>query len=216
MHPPPNISGSLTIGHCLQLSLEDTLVRWHRMRGFNTLFQPGYDHAGISTWAAIGRTLAQEGKSQRDLGRDGFDAYVPGVARALRRHDHEPVPPARRLARLPAHALHDGRGLLPRVMRWFVHLYERGWIYRANRIVNWCPRDRTALSDLEVEHEDADDTLSHIRYPLADGSGHVTIATVRPATILADVAVAVHPDDERYRDLVGKEVIVRSSSGGCP
>jgi valyl-tRNA synthetase len=93
-------------------------------------------------------------------------------------------------------------------MRWFVHLYERGWIYRANRIVNWCPRDRTALSDLEVEHEDADDTLSHIRYPLADGSGHVTIATVRPATILADVAVAVHPDDERYRDLVGKEVIV--------
>jgi valyl-tRNA synthetase len=94
------------------------------------------------------------------------------------------------------------------VMRWFVHLYERGWIYRANRIVNWCPRDRTALSDLEVEHEDTDDTLSYVRYPLADGSGHVTIATVRPATILADVAVAVHPDDERYRDLVGKEVVV--------
>jgi valyl-tRNA synthetase len=94
------------------------------------------------------------------------------------------------------------------VMRWFVHLYERGWIYRANRIVNWCPRDETALSDLEVEHEDADDTLSYIRYPLADGSGHVTIATVRPATILADVAVAVHPDDDRYRDLVGKEVVV--------
>ncbi len=94
------------------------------------------------------------------------------------------------------------------VMRWFVHLYERGFIYRANRIVNWCPRDRTALSDLEVEHEDEDDTLSYVRYPLADGSGHVTIATVRPATILADVAVAVHPDDERYRGLVGKEVIV--------
>ena len=92
MHPPPNISGSLTIGHCLQLSLEDTLVRWHRMRGFNTLFQPGYDHAGISTWASIGRTLAQEGKSQRDLGREGFDAYVQEWLRALRRHDHEPVP----------------------------------------------------------------------------------------------------------------------------
>ena len=92
------------------------------------------------------------------------------------------------------------------VIRWFVHLYERGWIYRDNRIANWCPRDRTALSDLEVEHEDVDDTLSYIRYPLADGSGHVTIATVRPATILADVAVAVHPDDERYRSLVGKEV----------
>src|SRR5581483_6209682 len=94
------------------------------------------------------------------------------------------------------------------VMRWFVHLYERGWIYRANRIVNWCPRDRTALSDLEVEHDDADDALSFFRYPLADGSGHVTIATVRPATILADVAVAVHPADERYRGLVGQEVVV--------
>ncbi len=94
------------------------------------------------------------------------------------------------------------------VMRWFVHLYERGFIYRANRIVNWCPRDKTALSDLEVEHEDEDDTLSYVRYPLADGSGQITIATVRPATILADVAVAVHPDDERYRELVGKEVVV--------
>jgi valyl-tRNA synthetase len=94
------------------------------------------------------------------------------------------------------------------VMRWFVHLYERGWIYQGNRIVNWCPRDLTALSDLEVEHEDADDTLVYVRYPLADGDGHVTIATVRPATILADVAVAVHPEDERYRELVGREVVV--------
>src|SRR5262249_16509629 len=94
------------------------------------------------------------------------------------------------------------------VMRWFVHLYERGWIYRANRIVNWCPRDETALSDLEVEHDDADDTLVHVRYPLTDGSGHVTIATVRPATILAGVAVAVHPEDGRYRGLVGKDAIV--------
>src|SRR5437762_738742 len=94
------------------------------------------------------------------------------------------------------------------VMRWFVHLYDRGWIYRGNRIVNWCPRDQTALSDLEVEHEEADDTLVFIRYPLAEGDGHVTIATVRPATILADVAVAVHPADERYQGLVGKEVIV--------
>src|ERR1700757_5235742 len=94
------------------------------------------------------------------------------------------------------------------VMHWFVHLHERGWIYRANRIVNWCPRDLTALSDLEVEHEDEDDTLSYVRYPLADGSGHLTIATVRPATILADVAVAVHPDDDRYQGVVGREVIV--------
>jgi valyl-tRNA synthetase len=208
MHPPPNISGSLTIGHCLQLSLEDTLVRWHRMRGFNTLFQPGYDHAGISTWAAIGRTLAQEGRTQRDLGRDGFDAYVQEW---LERYGGTIMSQFRLLGASldnPRTRFTMDDGYYRAVMRWFVHLYERGWIYRANRIVNWCPRDRTALSDLEVEHEDTDDTLSYVRYPLADGSGHVTIATVRPATILADVAVAVHPDDERYRDLVGKEVVV--------
>jgi valyl-tRNA synthetase len=209
MHPPPNISGSLTIGHCLQLSLEDTLVRWHRMRGFNTLFQPGYDHAGISTWAAIGRTLAQEGRTQRDLGREGFDAYVQEW---LERYGGTIMSQFRLLGasldyRRTRFTMDEG--YYRAVMRWFVHLYERGWIYRANRIVNWCPRDLTALSDLEVEHEDADDTLSYIRYPLADGSGgDVTIATVRPATILADVAVAVHPDDARYRDLVGKEVVV--------
>src|SRR4051795_13557958 len=208
MHPPPNISGSLTIGHCLQLSLEDALVRWHRMRGFNTLFQPGYDHAGISTWAAIGRELAKEGKTQRDLGREGFEKYawdwlgryggrimqqfrLLGASLDYRRE---------RFTMDPAY--------YAAVMRWFVHLYERGWIYRGNRIVNWCPRDLTALSDLEVEHEDADDTLVYVRYPLADGGGEVTIATVRPATILADVAVAVHPDDDRYSDLVGKEVVV--------
>jgi valyl-tRNA synthetase len=208
MHPPPNISGSLTIGHCLQLSLEDTLVRWHRMRGFNTLFQPGYDHAGISTWAAIGRTLAEEGRSQRDLGRDGFDTYVQEW---LERYGGTIMSQFRLLGasldyRRTRFTMDEG--YYRAVMRWFVHLYERGWIYRANRIVNWCPRDETALSDLEVEHEDADDTLSYVRYPLADGSGHVTIATVRPATILADVAVAVHPEDERYHDLVGKEVVV--------
>jgi valyl-tRNA synthetase len=208
MHPPPNISGSLTIGHCLQLSLEDTLVRWRRMQGFNTLFQPGYDHAGISTWASIGRTLAQEGRSQRDLGREGFDAYVQEW---LERYGGTIMSQFRQLGasldyRRTRFTMDEG--YYAAVMRWFVHLYERGFIYRANRIVNWCPKDKTALSDLEVEHEDEDDTLSYIRYPLADGSGHVTIATVRPATILADVAVAVHPDDERYRDLVGKEVVV--------
>jgi valyl-tRNA synthetase len=208
MHPPPNISGSLTIGHCLQLSLEDTLVRWHRMRGFNTLFQPGYDHGGLSTWAAIGRQLATEGKTQRELGRDGFDAYAEEW---LERYGGTIMSQFRLLGasldyRRTRFTMDEG--YYRAVIRWFVHLYERGWIYRANRIVNWCPRDKTALSDLEVEHEDADDTLSYIQYPLADGSGHITIATVRPATILADVAVAVHPADDRYRELVGKEVVV--------
>jgi valyl-tRNA synthetase len=208
MHPPPNISGSLTLGHALQLSLEDALCRFHRMRGFNTLFQPGYDHAGTSTWAATGRELAKEGKTQKDLGREGYDEYV---RQWLELYGGTIMTQFRRLG-----ASLDYRrerftmdaGYNRAVMRWFVHLYEKGWIYRDNRIVNWCPHDETALSDLEVEHEEIDDTLSFVRYPFADGSGHVTIATVRPATILADVAVAVHPDDERYRDVIGKEVIV--------
>ena len=179
MHPPPNISGSLTIGHCLQLSLEDALVRWHRMRGFNTLFQPGYDHAGISTWAAIGRELAKEGRTQRELGRAGFDEYAQ---QWQERYGGTIMVQFRRLGasldyRRTRYTMDPG--YYRAVIRWFVHLYERGWIYRANRIVNWCPRDQTALSDLEVEHEETDDTLSYVRYPLADGSGHVTIATVR-------------------------------------
>ena len=208
MHPPPNISGSLTLGHALQLSLEDALCRFQRMRGSNTLFQPGYDHAGTSTWAAIGRELAKEGKTQKDLGRTGFDEYV---AQWLERYGGTIMSQFRRLGA----SLDYGRerftmdpGYYRAVMRWFVHLYDKGWIYRDNRIVNWCPRDETALSDLEVEHDEIDDTLSYVGYPFADGSGHVTIATVRPATILADIAVAVHPDDARYRDVVGKEVVV--------
>jgi valyl-tRNA synthetase len=208
MHPPPNISGPLTLGHALQLSLEDALCRFHRMRGFNTLFQPGYDHAGTSTWAAIGRELAKEGKTQKDLGREGFDAYVQEW---LERYGGKIMSQFRRLG-----ASLDYRrerftmdaGYYRAVIRWFVHLYEKGWIYRDNRIVNWCPRDETALSDLEVEHDETDDTLSYVRYPYADGSGSITVATVRPATILADVAVAVHPEDERYREAVGREVIV--------
>ncbi len=208
MHPPPNISGSLTLGHALQLSLEDALCRYHRMRGFNTLFQPGYDHAGISTWAAVGRALANEGKTQKDLGRAGFDAYV---AEWLERYGGTIMRQFRRLG-----ASLDYRrerftmdpNYYRAVIRWFVHLYDKGWIYRDNRIVNWCPHDETALSDLEVEHDDINDKLSYIRYPFADGSGAITIATVRPATILADVAVAVHPGDERYRNVVGKELVV--------
>jgi valyl-tRNA synthetase len=208
MHPPPNISGSLTLGHALQLSLEDALARFHRMRGFNTLFQPGYDHAGISTWAAVGRELAKEGKTQKELGREAFDAYV---ADWLVRYGGTIMTQFRRLgASLDYRRVRFtmDRGYSRAVLRWFVHLYEKGWIYRANRLVNWCPRDETALSELEVEHEETDDMLSYIRYPLVDGSGHLTIATVRPATILADVAVAVHPDDPRYGELVGKEAIV--------
>jgi valyl-tRNA synthetase len=174
-----------------------------RMQGFNVLFQPGYDHAGISTQNVVEKQLAREGTSRQELGREAFEArvwewlheYGGKILVQFRRHG--------RLARLPRDALHDGRRVHPRRDALLRAPLRRGWIYRANRIINWCPYHQTSLSDLELEHVDVDDTLTTIRYPLADGDGHIAIATVRPATIPADVAVAVHPDDERYRHLVG-------------
>src|ERR671933_463989 len=207
-HPPPNVTGDLHLGHALQLSLADTIVRTRRMQGYNVLFQPGDDHAGISTQNAVEKHLATLGKTRQDLGREAFEARV---WEWLREYGGKIMFQFRRMG-----ASMDYRrerftmdeAYVRAVMRFFVHLYERGWIYRDNRIINWCPYHRTSLSDLELVHEDVDDALSHIRYPFADGDGAdgVTIATVRPATILADVAVAVHPDDERYRDAVRREV----------
>ena len=206
--PPPNVTGALHMGHALNGSIQDVLTRWHRMRGFDTLWQPGYDHAGISTQNVVEKQLAQEGTSRKELGRE---AFVERVWRHLEETGRTIMGQFRSLGasldysreRFTMDDLY-----IEAVMRFFVHLWERGWIYRANRIVNWCPYHETAISDLEVVHEDMDDTLTYARYPFVDGSGHVTIATVRPATILADVAVAVHPDDERYRDAIGKEVVV--------
>jgi valyl-tRNA synthetase len=207
-HPPPNVTGDLHLGHALQLSLADTIVRTRRMQGFNVLFQPGYDHAGISTQNAVEKQLATEGKTRHDLGRDAFEQRV---WEWLREYGGKIMFQFRRIGasldyRRERFTMDDA--YVRAVTRFFVHLYNKGWIYRANRIINWCPYHLTSLSDLEVAHVDVDDALSYVRYPLADGEGGITIATVRPATILADVAVAVHPDDERYRDLVGREVIV--------
>jgi valyl-tRNA synthetase len=206
--PPPNVTGALHMGHALNGSLQDVLVRWHRMQGFDTLWQPGYDHAGISTQNVVEKQLAKEGTSRKELGREAF------VARVWR-HLEETGRTIMGQFRSLGASLDYSRerftmddAYVEAVMRFFVHLWERGWIYRAERIVNWCPFHETAISDLEVEHVDVDDTLTYARYPFADGSGAITIATVRPATILADVAVAVHPDDERYRDAVGKQVVV--------
>ena len=206
--PPPNVTGALHMGHALNGSIQDVLVRWHRMQGFDTLWQPGYDHAGISTQNVVEKELVREGTSRKELGRE---AFVERVWDHLERTGRTIMGQFRRLGASLAYdrerfTMDDA--YIEAVMRFFVHVWERGWIYRANRIVNWCPFHETAISDLEVVHEDMDDTLTYARYPFADGSGHVTIATVRPATILADVAVAVHPDDERYRDAVGKEVLV--------
>ncbi len=208
-HPPPNVTGELHIGHALQLAMGDVMCRMKRMQGYNVLFQPGYDHAGISTQAAVEKFLAREGRPTRqEMGREAFVAlvwewlheYGGKIMTQFRRIGASLDYRRERFTMDPEYSR--------AVIRFFVHLYEKGWIYRDNRIINWCPFHHTSLSDLELIHADVDDALTTIKYPLADGSGAIAIATVRPATILADVAVAVHPDDERYKDLVGKEAIV--------
>jgi valyl-tRNA synthetase len=207
-HPPPNVTGELHMGHAMGLTLADTLVRWKRMQGHNCLFQPGYDHAGISTQYQVEKALEREGKGRQDLGRE---AFVELVWEWLRRYGRTIMIQFRRMGASMDYRrerMTMDEGYTRAVMRFFVHLWERGWLYRANRIVNWCPYHLSALSDLELDHVNVDDELVYVRYPFADGDGHVAIATVRPATILADVAVAVHPDDDRYRDLVGREAIV--------
>jgi valyl-tRNA synthetase len=206
--PPPNVTGELHMGHALNGSMQDALIRWHRMRGFDTLWQPGYDHAGISTQNVVEKQLIAEGTSRQEIGREAFLArtwdWLDKTGRVI-------MVQFRRLG----FSLDYSRerftmddAYVDAVMTFFVRLWERGWIYRANRIVNWCPYHQTALSDLEVEHVEMDDVLTYARYPFVDGSGSITIATVRPATILADVAVAVNPNDSRYRDAIGKEVVV--------
>jgi valyl-tRNA synthetase len=207
-HPPPNVTGRLHIGHALNLSVGDTLIRWKRMQGYNVLFQPGFDHAGIATQNVVEKALIAEGTSRQELGREKF---VERVWEWLHEYGGKILDDFRRIGasldyRRARMTMDDAYSSA--VMQFFVHLYERGWIYRANRIINWCPYHETSLSDLELSHEDTDDALSTIRYPLADGDGHIAIATVRPATIPADVAVAVHPDDDRYKHLIGREVIV--------
>ena len=206
--PPPNVTGALHMGHALNGSIQDALVRWHRMRDFNALWQPGYDHAGIATQAVVERQLRQEGTSRFEIGRE---AFVERVWEWLREYGGVIMSQFRRLGcsldyERERFTMDDA--YVRAVMRFFVHLYKRGWLYRDNRIINWCIDCRTSISDLEVEHIDVNDALTYARYPLVNGEGSVTIATVRPATILADVAIAVHPDDERYTHLIGKEAIV--------
>ena len=215
-HPPPNVTGELHTGHALQLAVGDTVIRLKRMQGFNALFQPGYDHAGISTQNVVEKVLIAEGTSRVELGREKFEERV---WEWLHEYGGKILNQFRRMGasldyRRTRFTMDEN--YVRAVMRFFVHLYGRGWIYRANRIINWCPYHETSLSDLELEHEDVDDTLSTIRYPLADGDGYIAIATVRPATIPADVAVAVHPEDERYKHLIGREVIVPWTENRVP
>jgi len=185
-HPPPNVTGELHMGHALQLALADTLVRMKRMQGFNTLFQPGYDHAGISTQNAVEKDLAREGKTRHDLGREAFEARV---WEWLRLYGRTIMTQFRRIGasldyRRERFTMDDD--YVRAVMRFFVHLYDKGWIYRDNRIINWCPFHETSLSDLELVHVERDDALSYVTYPFVDGEGGVTVATARPATIPGD------------------------------
>jgi len=202
--PPPNVTGQLHIGHALNVTLHDVIVRTRRMQGYNTLWLPGTDHAGIATQNVVERELAKEGKTRHDLGREAFvervwqwkETYGGRILNQLRRLGASCDWSRERFTLDP--------GLSRAVVKVFVMLYREGLIYRAHRLINWCPRCETALSDLEVDHKDVQGSLWHIRYPFTDGSGFITVATTRPETMLGDTAVAVNPDDERYAGLVGK------------
>jgi valyl-tRNA synthetase len=202
--PPPNVTGSLHIGHAFTNTLQDVIARWKRMSGFDVLWLPGLDHAGIATQMVVERQLAAEGKKKEDLGREAFEARVWSWK-------EESGGKILRQLRLMGFSLDWSRerftmdaGLSRAVREVFVSLHEQGLVYRGNYIVNWCPRCVTALSDLEVETHPANGSLWHIRYPAADGGEGIVVATTRPETLLGDTAVAVHPDDERYRHLHGR------------
>ncbi len=206
--PPPNVTGTLHMGHAFQHTLMDALTRYHRMRGHNTLWQPGTDHAGIATQIVVERQLESEGSSRRALGRDAF------IARAWRWKEESGSAITRQMRRLGASCdwarerFTMDEGLSAVVTEVFVQLHERGLIYRGNRLVNWDPVLKSAVSDLEVESEEEDGTLWHIRYPLASGADFLVVATTRPETMLGDVAVAVHPRDLRYQATIGQQVLL--------
>ncbi|MGH8305406.1 MAG: valine--tRNA ligase, partial [Steroidobacteraceae bacterium] len=216
MIPPPNVTGTLHMGHAFQHTLMDALTRYHRMRGHDVLWQPGTDHAGIATQMVVERQLNAQGVKRTELGREAFVARVwqwkeqsGGTIAAQMRRLGDSVDWSRdRFTMDP--------GLSRAVIEVFVRLHEEGLIYRGKRLVNWDPVLLTALSDLEVQAQEEDGQLWHLRYPLREGSGHVVVATTRPETMLGDTAVAVNPQDERYRRLIGREVTVPLAGRAIP
>ena len=204
--PPPNVTGSLHMGHGFQQTIMDALTRYHRMKGDNTLWQVGTDHAGIATQMVVERQLNAQGKTRHDLGREDFIKKVW----EWKEHSGGTITgQMRRLGTSPdwsREVFTMDEDLSKAVTEVFVKLHEEGLIYRGKRLVNWDPVLHTAVSDLEVLNEEEDGHMWHMRYPLADGSGELVVATTRPETMLGDTAVAVHPDDERYQDFIGKEI----------
>jgi valyl-tRNA synthetase len=208
MIPPPNVTGTLHMGHAFQDTIMDALTRYHRMKGDRTLWQPGMDHAGIATQMVVERLLNAEGKTKHDLGREKF------VERVWEWKEESGGQIARQLRRLGGSVdwsrdrFTMDEGCSDAVREAFVSLYNDGLIYRGKRLVNWDPDLHTALSDIEVLSADEPGHLWHFRYPLASGDGHLVVATTRPETMLGDSAVAVHPEDERYKHLVGQEIVL--------
>jgi valyl-tRNA synthetase len=208
MIPPPNVTGTLHMGHGFGDTIQDALTRYHRMLGHRTLWQPGMDHAGIATQMVVERLLNNEGRTKHDLGRDKF------VERVWQWKEESGGIIAKQTRRLGASVdwsrdrFTMDEGCSAAVKKVFIDLYEEGLIYRGKRLVNWDPVLHTALSDLEVLSDDEAGNLWHFRYPLASGDGHLVVATTRPETMLGDSAVAVHPEDERYKDIVGQHVLL--------
>ncbi len=204
--PPPNVTGTLHMGHALNTTLQDILWRFFKMKGYNVLWVPGTDHAGIATQNVVERMLAQEGIDRHQLGREQF---VEKVWEWRSKYGGIIINQLKRLGAAcdwSRERFTMDEGLSKAVKEVFVRLYQEGLIYRGDYIINWCPRCQTALSDLEVEHETHEGNLFHIRYPLANGQGAVVVATTRPETMLGDTAVAVHPEDARYQGMTGQEV----------
>jgi valyl-tRNA synthetase len=206
--PPPNVTGMLHIGHALDCTLQDILIRTKRMQGYDALWLPGTDHAGIATQTKVEQKLREEGLSRYDLGREKFlekvwewkDHYADTI--------HEQWGKVGFSLDYTRERFTLDEGLSRAVREVFVNLYEKGLIYRGNRIINWDPAARTALSDIEVEYKEVQGALYHLQYPLKDGSGHLTVATTRPETMLGDTAVAVHPEDDRYKHLIGQMLLL--------
>ena len=206
--PPPNVTGKLHLGHALTDTLEDIMARWHRMKGESTLWLPGTDHAGIATQVVVEQQLIKQGLTKEDVGREKFSEMAWEWAKESRKninYQHKLLGASCDWTR-DCFTLDKGPSTAVRTA--FVRLYDKGLIYRGERIINWCPRCQTALSDLEVEQKNITGHFYYVHYPLADGEGFVTVATTRPETFFGDTAVAVNPEDKRYKDLIGKNVIL--------
>ncbi len=202
--PPPNITGQLHMGHALDNTLQDILIRWKRMSGYCTLWVPGTDHASIATEAKIVEAMRKEGVTKDDIGRDGFLETAWDWKKQYGGRIIEQLKKLGSSCNWSRERFTMDEGCSRAVKEVFVKYYEKGLIYRGERIINWCPHCRTSISNAEVEYEDQAGHFWHLRYPFTDGSGYVELATTRPETLLGDTAVAVNPKDERYKDIIGK------------